>query len=361
MEQSLFIKWVNKFFPGIVIKVTSTLNDEKRQPSYLHKTMLRREFSISGKWESINEANSLVAADVVAMDSPLPLKTRPSISKASGDVPKIGMELKLNENQLTALDLLVKSGATDAQIVAKLFADTPRVIAGINERLEQMFLEGLSSGVTLVDTDNVGTGIRLDFGYPTANKFKTKTAVWTSPSTATPITDLNQLIDAASTKGDVLAYVMMDKTTFNNMKASAEGKDLYATSIGNFGNTKPVPSREQFMEAFEAETGLKIIIVDRSVRTEKDGTATSAKPWAVGQVVALTSLEVGQLVWAELAEMNHPVEGVSYQRADGFILVSKYRANKPSLSEWTSSQARVVPVITGVDSIYVLDTTTVNE
>jgi len=57
--------------------------------------------------------------------------------------------------------------------------------------------------------------------------------------------------------------------------------------------------------------------------------------------------------------MNHPVAGVSYQTADQYILVSKYRVNRPSLREYTTSQARVVPVIYNVERIYTQDIETV--
>lgn len=57
--------------------------------------------------------------------------------------------------------------------------------------------------------------------------------------------------------------------------------------------------------------------------------------------------------------MNHPVAGVSYETADNYILVSKYRENRPSLREYTTSQARVVPVISNPDRIYTQDIKTV--
>ncbi|WP_231489908.1 hypothetical protein [Pedobacter sp. Leaf170] len=353
MEESLFIKWVQKFFPGITVRVVETLNGEDRQASYLHRTMLRKEESVDGKWNSLLSDNVTVAADIVAMDSSLPLKTRPALSSANGDIPKMGMELKLNENQLTALDTLVAKQATDAQIIAKLFADTPRCITGIYEQNEATFLQGLSTGVVLVDSNNVGTGVRLDYGYLSSNKFGAS-VVWTG--SPTPVSDAQRVISAASDKGNVINYVMMNRASFNQMRNSVEGKALHATSIGNFGTTQTIPTAAQFSSAFKDETGADIIIVERSVNFEKNGVKTNVKPWSAGKVVFLTSLEVGSLIWATLAETNHPAKNVTYSLVDDFILVSKYVLNKPSVAEFTSSQARVVPVIHNVDQIYLLDT-----
>lgn len=65
-----------------------------------------------------------MAADVVSMDSSLPLKKRDSLGRASGDLPKIGMELFLNEKQMSDIDALIAQNANIDTIVAK-YSQTP--------------------------------------------------------------------------------------------------------------------------------------------------------------------------------------------------------------------------------------------
>lgn len=359
MEQSLFLEWVKKYFPGIVVSIVEKTNDTKNAITYLHKTMLRREFSVTGKWESLNASNTLIMADVVSMDSSLPLKKRDSISKASGDIPKMGLELKLNEKQLSDLDVLVAQNGTTEQILSKLFQDTPRVIGAVNERIEEMFLQGLSSGVTLVDdTENVGTGVRLDYGYKAANKFGVST-LWSTPATALPFDDIQRVLDKANADGYTITKVMLDRTAFNNLAKTTQAKELFAFSQGFVGTKIPTPSFAQLNTFVSDRYGFTFQVVDRSVRYEKNGVQTAKKPWQDGAVVFLTSDQVGTMAWAKLAEANHPVSGVEYQTADEFILVSKYRMNKPSLGEFTNAQARAVPVISNVDQIYTIDSKTV--
>lgn len=361
MEQSLFIKYINKYFPTITVSVVEKLNDTKNPLTYLHRQMLKKDFSVSGKWESISAANTMVMADVVAMDSSLPLKKRDSISKANGDIPKMGMELKLNEKQLTDLDTLVAQGGTINQILAKLFNDTPKVIGGIYERNEAMFLQGLSTGITLVeDSENVGTGVRLDYNYPSANKFGVAT-VWSSTSSK-PFDDIEKVLAQASLDGNKPTIVLIEKSAFTNIAKTDQAKELFAFNSGitTTDSTRiPTPSLSQLNTFTSDRYGFTFQIVDRAVRYEINGVQTIVKPFATGAVVFLNSLQVGSLVYARLAEQNHPVAGVAYQTVDDFILVSKYHQNKPSLSEYTSSQARVVPVISNVDQIYLLDSTTV--
>jgi hypothetical protein len=359
MEQSLFIEFINRYFPGLVLRTVETLNGTTNPLTYLHRRMLRPEFSLSGKWEAISAAFSLVAADVVAMDSSLPLKMRDSIGRASGDIPKMGMELALRETQLTELQLLANMPGAETQFLARLFADIPRVITGIYERNEAIFLEGLSTGYAeITDLETVGTGIRLDYKFPAANRFGAASVIW-SNAASTPFADMQRVINAASLKGTRLTRVMLDRTALTNLAATTEVKQLFAFNLGFAGSAIPSPSFDQLNTLAQSRLGVTFELVDRSVTLERNGVRTSVKPWQDGIVVMLAQDQVGSLVYARLAEQNAPVAGVSYQVADNYILVSKFRTNRPSLAEFTNSQARVVPVIGNTDQIFILDSKTV--
>jgi hypothetical protein len=354
MEQSQFIKYIQKYFTGFVALVTKTINGSKDPLKYRYKTMLTPKQSIDGKWNSITADNQNVAADVVAMDSPLPLKTRPAIATASGDIPKLGMEMKMNENQLDQLDTLIAKGADISEIVSDLFDDAKRGLIGVEEQTEYLFLRGLSSGIALTDSDNVGTGVRVNYGYLDANKAGVP-VVWSDVANSTPVTDVNDMISKASDAGQTVSYIMMDKLSFNLARRSVEGKNLYATSIGNFGTTKPTPTYKQFLEVWQDETALEFDIVDRSVKFEKDNVKKTVKAWDEGKVVLLTDNNVGDLVWKKPVEDNHRSKAVNYVNAELGTLVSKYVTHKP-FGEWTDVQARRVPVINGVDQVFQLDT-----
>lgn len=355
MEESLFLDWIKEYFPGLVLRKVESYNDENVKPTYLFRTFLKKKFSVDGKWTTLTVNNQLVTADVIALDSSIPLKARASLGKATGDIPKMGLEYQIREQELTELDTLIALGQNQ-QALQKFFADTPLVIGGQYERLEAMFLELLSTGVCeYTDTETVGTAVRIDAGYLDANKFDSDLP-WSNGS-ATPITDLQQIFDKAEADGRTIQSLMMDKTTFNRMKNSTEGKAMFAVSIGNFGTNLSLPNTTQFITAFQDEFNANIIIVDRSVRTQRDGVNTTFKPWEAGKVIAITTNDLGSYVWARLAEANRPVAGVAYQTADDFILVSKFRMNRPSLMEVTNSQSRVVTVLDNADAIYQLDST----
>lgn len=361
MEQSLYFKYIEKYFPKLVLGITEKLNEENQTTlSYLHKQLLGTDYSVDGRWESLTGTYSRVAADVVSMDSSLPLKKRDSLGRASGDLPKIGMELFLNEKQMSDIDALIAQNANIDTIVAKIFADTPRVIIGVLERLEYMFLQGLSTGVALVDSDNVGAGVKVDYQYLTENQFGVQ-VLWNTPATAKPLDDIQRVVDRAESLGYNIRNMYADTYAINKFLACDQVRQQYAFVIGYVGalNNVPIPSLEQANVLLNDKFGLTLTKVNRSVVTEVNGVRTPVKPWQEGMVVFTVEDRVGSVVWTDLAEKKHPVAGVSYETANEFILVSKYRVNRPSLREYTTSQARVVPVITNVDKIFTLDSKTV--
>lgn len=351
MNASLFVEFVSKWFKAIVGKVTEKINADSGK--YLFKTMLRKEVSPDLRWDSTVVSRSVVAADVVAMDSELPLKKRDALSTASGTIPKIGMKMFKSEKLISDINIMRARGQKEADIVAKIFDDVARVIGGVFERLEFMFLRGLSTGVMLVqDSENVGVGVRVDFGYLAENQFGVK-ANWNDISSSLPITDIDAVLDKAKADGCTITTIALDKASFNRLRSSKQAKELYGARLGIAGSSL-IPSPSVFTDIFKDEYGINLLVVDRTVYHEKDGKRVPVKPFAENTLVFLSDDIVGSLVYGEVPEATSPVSGVEYQNSD-FILVSKYSKNDP-LREFTSSQAMALPVIENVNSIYLLKT-----
>lgn len=356
MNPSTFIQYINKFWAGTVLRLTQRYNGEANARPYLFKTMLRKQFSTDLKWSSLSSDNVNVAADVVSMDSSLPLKKRNAVAKTSGEIPKIGMKLYLSESQMSRLNILRNTPGMESQFIADIFADTDRCLAGVNEQLEKMFLEGLSSGVTVInDTENAGLGIRIDYGYPAQNQYGVSVP-WSDSANSTPIDDIENVITNASISGDIPSVIWMNRATYNQFISSTQVKSNYYPLVGAINATAmPNLTRSNVDQMLTDKFGMTIQIVDRTVMLERDGARTPYKPWADNRVVFTSSLEVGSLTYGMLAEAQSPNKAVSYVTADDYVLLSKWHSVDP-YSEFTSSQALVIPVIDNVFSIYTIDT-----
>jgi len=119
MKESLFVKYTS-WLSAIILGVVTKINGGKTELSYLHKTMLTEELSTDLKWSTLTVNSTIVAADIVAMDSPLPLKKRDAIGTANGEITKLGMKKKLTEKQLSDIDTLVAKKVENKVIIEKI-------------------------------------------------------------------------------------------------------------------------------------------------------------------------------------------------------------------------------------------------
>ena len=355
---SLFSAYVDKFFKGFIGKFTELFNGKKEEPTYLYTSMLTEEYTPDLTWNATSLNNSIVAADVVAMDSPLPLKKRGVVTRASGEVAKLGIKKSLKEKEISDIMVMEAKGQQEADIARRILNNVPKVIGGIHSRVEIMFEQALSQGYALVADDTMeGLGIRVDFGYKDDNTFHALAAAWSDAENATPLSDLRQLFDAASANSDSISDIYMSEQYFNLARKTTEVKELVASAnnqvIVNASNL-PIPNRQKTLDALGDEFGATFHVVNNSYKVEaKDGTQTPVKPWAQANIVGVPSSTVGRLVYGTLAEDMNRVAGVTYQKS-GFMLVSEYSHNEPSLEEFTAAQALAMPVIDDGEHIYLL-------
>lgn len=372
MEKSMYYEIIERYLPSLVISVVEKLNGKHTGIlSYLFKERLTPVFSNDGRWSSIIGAYTRVAADVVALDSELPVKSRDSLETAQGDIPKIGMKLWLGEKEIKKIDGMIRDGRPIGQIVSAIFRDLPRCIEGVWERLEDLFLSELSTGVALSTRSN-GTGVRIDVGYLTANKFGASVA-WSTVATAKPITDIQKVIDKAVADQNVITDIWMDDVALNNFYKSQEAREQYAFGMNFVGDKIPMLGFEQAKETISKKwAGVTLHRVARQIKTELNGKEQNHTPWQQGMVVFTCNDSLGDLVWTDCVEASRPVAGVAYTTVgnstatvmngqniagiDEYILTSQYRKNEP-FQEFTTAQAMVVPIVNNVDQIYTLDST----
>lgn len=359
ITKSIFGAFVEKYFAPVVRKVTETINGKTEEEQLLHTTMLTEEYSPDLKWESTEVAGSIVAADVVSLDSSLPLKKRASIKQAIGKIPKVGLKFRKDESDITAINIMQATGADEGAIAGKIMNDVPRAIGGVRHLVEVMFQKALSTGEILVGEDlTSGTGVRANFGYSAENTFHCTAGVWGS-ETDEPIEDIEQMFSKAGEDGKRITLVMLAKSRLDMIRRSKAGKLLVAMNNGQTVasiDTLGKPTRAAMLEALGAEFGAEFRVVDSSfIVEEADGTRKAIKPWEQANVVGLTTDKVGRLVYGRVAEETNPVAGVVYEKSGSFILVSKFSDNEP-LQEFTTAQAFVLPVIDGGNDVYVLHT-----
>lgn len=355
MVQSQFVEYIRKIFPrlqNIVDTVNGKRNGDNKR-TYLHKSMLRKVYSADQKWSNAAVNTTYVAADMVSMNSPLPIKSRDAIAHANGSLPKIGMKKIMFESDINTVNIMKAQGAEWTNIANKLTSDPIACSVGIDEQNEANFLTGLSNGIVAVeDENNTGTALRINFGYLPENCFGVET------QNELTLDDIKRVLAYADNNGDTIITICIALSTYNKLRQTQGAKELVANYRGQTfnSNTKlSVPTASLFDEAFaDDNNGVAFLKIDRSIISEKNGKRKPYKPWNQNKLIFLTTEEVGALVWGTLAEKTNPVEGVVYSTVDEYKLISRYRTTEP-FTETTSGQALVLSVIENVDQIYSLD------
>ena len=363
MGKSLFIEYVSRVWPKLNLYVKEKVNGQKKPLKYYHKEMLTPVFSADQKWEGTSANTTYVAADMVAMDSPLPLKSRDSVAQTGGKLPKIGMKKQLKETQINAINIMKAhlsmtsdEGAKKSQlgrIFNKITDDGYACSVGIDERNELNFLKGLSEGIILVpDEENTGTGMRVNYGYMPEHCFGVAVADTLTGD------DIERVLAKADIDGNTLSVVAIALSTYNKIRKSQWAKELvanYKEQVVADSSRLPVPTAVNFDEAFKSEYGLEFLKIDRTVIVEKNGKKISIKPFNPAKLVFLPQADnVGSLVWGTLAEDTNRVAGVEYSTVDDYKLISRYSKTDP-LQEITNGQALCLPVIEDADLIYSID------
>lgn len=361
MEKSLFYQYTEKFFPRLVLSIVEKLNEKRQtQLPYMFKTLLTPTFSADGRWTSILAEYTRVAADVVSMDSELPVKSRDAIETANGFIPKIGMKVGLTEKQMKDIEAMIAQNMPISRVVQAIFGDTSRVIDGVWERVEDIFLSELSTGIGL-SANNNGTGVRINVQFIPENQMCVS-KLW-SDDESTPLDDIQKIVDKAIDDQNTITTVYMDDTALQLLYKNKQVRGQFAFNQGiatTASSVVPVLDFNKINDIFMAKWGMNVVRVSRKIKTEVNGKKVSHSPWQKGTLSFVCDEILGSLVWTGVVEAGRPVPGVTYQTVDEYILVSKYSKTDP-MQEFTASQAMVVPILNNVDRIYTLDTQTVQE
>lgn len=360
MEKSLYSQYVTKYFPQLVTSIVEKVNEQRgNQLPYLYRELLTPVFSADGRWSSILAEYTRVAADIISLDSELPIKSRDAIETAQGEIPKIGAKTYLTEKQMKDLDAMIAQNLPINRILGTMFNDLPRLITAVYERIEDVFLSELSSGVGVSERNN-GTGLRIDMNFLTANQRGVAVKWEGNAATSTPLDDIQAIFDKAMEDNNTITDVYADDTWLKGFYMSQQVRGQYAFNMGvtTVQNNVPILDFDKAAQVMLTKWGVTLHRVARKIKTEINGKKTNHNPWKKGVASFTCDRVLGNLVWTTCAEATRPVAGVEYVEADEFILASQYSTNDP-LREFTSVQAMCVPVLDNVDRIYTLNSTEV--
>ena len=119
MNPSLFVAYIEKYFPNYVASVSESLNGRSltNQIPFLFLQLLTPRFTADSRWQAVSALYQGIAADVIALGSATPLKGRDSTVDM---VAKLGRSSRLGERSRGVMD----AGSASCYLILHTMADT---------------------------------------------------------------------------------------------------------------------------------------------------------------------------------------------------------------------------------------------
>ena len=303
------------------------------------------------------ELGAKVMADVVALDSNVPLKGREFIEKIKGEIPKIEVGRSKNErdffriNELrNAVALYPNNANIKSQLINAIYDDGVFVVDAINARLEHMGKSLLSKGQYIVKD-----GVKIDFKVKTENA----SLDWFLPAnkdTFDPIEDFRKAQAEALKKGFRYTTAVMDLATFNQFVKSKKVVGFTASFAQNALGISQEPTLVQLNTALAAQNLPTITIWESYVNEEaKDGSITATSGWELGNIHLATSTDFGATQYTISPEANIDLNETSKTTVNDFILVSVLGEANP-MRVLTKGTAFATPVLNNTRQKLILKT-----
>lgn len=302
------------------------------------------------------------AASIVARDSATPLRSRETLGLLSGEIPAIKELVPLNENQyrhyMALLNLPnVKDQAKKAQALKLIWDDVKKVVDAVNNRLDILTLQAVSTGKISINTNNNPDGLvtdDIDLLMPTENK-KTAATAWNETS-ATPLTDIMKVLNETDIN---FGKILISKNRFNKLISSKEVRDTLGaffgiTSQALKGATAPLTLGRLNQYMSESDMPIFEVVNKKSVVEGVNGKPIVFNPFEDKNLAFIPEGKLGVIKNAIAVEEQRPVENISYALS-GRILVSKWANNEP-FREYTKSECNAFPVVEQINQIVLLTT-----
>lgn len=286
-----------------------------------------------------------VALRAAAFDSRVTLADRPEVEITSVKMPLFKEALLLKEEDIIRINELSGNPKLQETVFARAFKDDVRLITSAKVRLEALRMELLATGVIAVKSNGVAQD--YDYGVTEAQKAKTKVA-WSDPS-ATPLADFEKAIDAATERGYTPEVVLLNNTTFNQLKN-------HASTIAVIDPAgKKQMTAAKFKEYLKEEFNLTAVEVVNE--TYRDDNGNTRKYFPDNRVTFLPNATLGETVFGTTAEESHLMAGnqSNVQIVEEGIAVTVTPKHDPVNVE-TKVSMIALPSFDAIDSAYFLET-----
>lgn len=328
-------------------------------------TFYQKYFPFAPAQQSLNFVSVIgasrieAAASIVDRSASAPLRSRADLTKYQGEIPAIKEKFAMREEDyrefLALQSLNISDTAKKQQLLDLLFNDVKKAGNSAHKRLDIMVLEAISTGKISLTLNNNPDGLVLsnpvDLLMPTGNR-KSITTKWSQSTTATPIQDIEKVVNEAYAEGRSFAKILMSRSVWLQFRKCKEVIDSLI-SFRALQKGAGVATLENVNEYLQQEKLPIIEIVDEVIGIEKDGKISPLRPFSESNVSFIPAGNLGVIKNALSIEQLQPVSKVSYAEYNR-ALISKWQENDP-WAEFTAVELNAFPAFEAIDNTFILE------
>lgn len=345
----------------ITVKNTAAYVEQRPAPLFLGDALFPTEKVVGLEVGWIMGYNDVpVLLKPSALGSRAFTRDRIGAQELKMDLPFFREQMLLDERirqQLQRLDANVNDSYV-VETLRRVFDDVNTLRVGAKAQVERMRMQLLSSGkISVSGANKDGKDIAITYDYDpsgTWNKKNVKqltgTALWSNPTTATPITDILDLVRVAASRGVTITRAIVSPKTWQNIAASSQVKSLFVI-VGT--NTTVPQSDIEITNAIQAKTGVRFTVYGDMY---KDGDGKYHAYFPDDIVAFIPSGTLGLTTYGTTPEeadlMSRPNATVSI--VDTGVAITQVREYGPPLVIKTVVSQLVLPKFPMMSSLYLL-------
>jgi hypothetical protein len=364
MTNSLILKLQEpKFFDAFIqdnMKLSTYTAEWKNE-------MPAPEYCASKAYQAyLAEYSAAIVGSVIDKNGEKPVHTMPTAGELIGSIGRFGDKWQMDNDYLDQFWYLEGryhdryANYNDSQrvtewekLVTFLFKPFEIAVIAPQKRVDMLYFEGLFQGTQTVSKTNNAKG-HVSYTYPIGVKsFGTVADEW-GKTTSTPIEDIQQIVDYASSKGKTVQKIRMSKNTFRLMCKSSEILAAFTLKLNKL-DVKPSAVSVNDVNTYLESLLLPVITI------EKDRFATLPNDTSVNltpdnRVVFQCAPQVAVLKVADALENIDPLPNKTYSTYDD-NLVGYWRNDT---GRFTDYEMWAQPVFNGKNDYFILTSDTKN-
>ena len=237
---------------------------------------------IAYELQNIDTRSSMQVAKYRSWDTAPPLGKRPGITLIGGEIPPLGLSMRLGEKDLARINKL-RAGVAEEGGAASLDAiynDAVNMAKAVYNRISWAQIDLLLDGIVTIESSIIGptNAISADFSLP-GTHVVTAGTLWSDTAASTPVTNLAawQKVFRSHNAGANPLFWMVSSQIVAELGLNAQVRNLSPSTAD--GGVRGIVTEQTVAQVLSAHRIAPMVVVDDELpATDDSGTLTRLLP-----------------------------------------------------------------------------------